>query len=123
MSVYNRDLTQEACSDLFGYTTSSAVHTPWLARTRPLTYSTDDVRVNEYISCLSQFQDSFRISEDVFSRMRDLVICGDPLVTDAVDKFIKGDIRPLDGPSGSIILNCRPTVIRLFVSEVRLLLS
>ena len=60
--------------------------------------------MNEYISYLSQLQDSVRISEDIFSRMRDLLICSDPLVIDVVEKYRKGDVHPLDGTSGSFIL-------------------
>lgn len=61
--------------------------------------SSDDMRVNDYINYLSQLQDSVRISEDIFSRMRDLLICGDPLVMDVVEKYRKGDVHPLDSIS------------------------
>ena len=86
MSACNQDLTQEESLNSFGYSFLSTVHSP----------CSDDTRANECIRYLSQLQDSIRISEDVFSRMRDLLICCDPLVIDVVEKYKKGDVHPLD---------------------------
>ena len=59
--------------------------------------------MNDLISDLSQMKEDCYVSEDDFTRMRDLLVCGDLLIENVINNYKRQNLTPLNGISRFLI--------------------
>lgn len=74
--------------------------------------------MNDLISDLLQMKEDRCVSEDDFTRMRDLLVCGDLLIENVIKNYKKQNLTPLNGISRFLNVIIRITIIRLPQQEI-----